>query len=577
MAGQNTSILTLDYNNIQTKIASILGIGASSTGYGQSLLSTQISSAKTVITGAQWQALRTDLINARTHQTGVDESSNLTNPLPTTYFQGSIIGNVLTVISITSGSIIAGQKVTGAFVPASTRIVGNGTGSGGIGTYTINTTTGNLGATSMTAVLPVQITELDRATYNTYADTITAHKTDAPPAGQATLETYSTATRTSAWNATITNTVTLAWPTANDARYFFNTGSKLQISATMLPDASNLKNNSWQTMLYNMAIISMNYNSTTNTGSGTPSTGIGFYQLTTTPQLIFQKLTQESTYSPNQYDVYASLSLDSTTVILSIQFQDLSTVSGHGFYGLDENVTGTLTSLVQGYRSSGPYVSVLSPSVVSSGLSSTLTTSATISESATRINGGDAVTYTIATTNIPDGTLLYWSNVGTMTAGDFADNSNSGSITVTSNTATLVRTAATSVASSKTIVIQIRNNIGNLLTTAPTVTVKPIVVTVSIASSATSVAAGQTITYVVATTNIPDGTTLNWVNSGTALAAEFNDSLSTDSFEITSNAGTFTRTTVTPLINTRTVIMKIYDETGTVLLATSSTTTVTHS
>ena len=575
MAGQNTSILTLDYNNIQTKIASILGIGASSTGYGQSLLSTQISSAKTVITGAQWQALRTDLINARTHQTGADESSNLTNPLPTTYFQGSIIGNTLTVISITSGSIIAGQKVTGAFVPASTRIVGNGTGSGGIGTYIINTTTGNLGATSMTAVLPVQITELDRATYNTYADTITAHKTDAPPAGQATLETYSTATRTSAWNATITNTVTLAWPTANDARYFFNTGSKLQISATMLPDASNLKNNSWQTMLYNMAIISMNYNSTTNTGSGTPSTGIGFYQLTTTPQLIFQKLTQETpTYSPNQYDVYASLSLDSTTVILSIQFQDLSTVSG---YGIDENVTGTLTSLVQGYRSSGPYVSVLSPSVVSSGLSSTLTTSATISESATRINGGDAVTYTIATTNIPDGTLLYWSNVGTMTAGDFADNSNSGSITVTSNTATLVRTAATSVASSKTMVIQIRNNIGNLLTTAPTVTVKPIVVTVSIASSATSVAAGQTITYVVATTNIPDGTTLNWVNSGTALAAEFNDSLSTDSFEITSNAGTFTRTTVTPLINTRTVIMKIYDETGTVLLATSSTTTVTHS
>jgi hypothetical protein len=214
---------------------------------------------------------------------------------------------------------------------------------------------------------------------------------------------------------------------------------------------------------------------------------------------------------------------------------------------------------------------------VSSGLSSTLTTSATISESATRINGGDAVTYTIATTNIPDGTLLYWSNVGTMTAGDFADNSNSGSITVTSNTATLVRTAATSVASSKTIVIQIRNNIGNLLTTAPTVTVKPIVVTVSIASSATLVAAGQTITYVVATTNIPDSTTLNWVNSGTALAAEFNDSLSTDSFAITSNAGTFTRTTVTPLINTRTVIMKIYDVTGTVLLATSSTTTVTHS
>jgi hypothetical protein len=578
MAGQNTSILTLDYNNIQTKIASILGIGASSTGYGQPLLSTQISSAKTVITGAQWNALRTDLINARTHQTGADESNNLTDPLPTTYFQGSIIGNVLTVISITSGSIIAGQKVTGAFVPASTRIVGNGTGSGGIGTYTINTTTGNLGATSMTAVLPVQITELDRATYNTYADTITAHKTDAPPAGQATLETYSTATRTSAWNATITNTVTLAWPTANDARYFFNTGSKLQISATMLPDASNLKNNSWQTMLYNMAIISMNYNSTTNTGSGTPSTGIGFYQLTTTPQLIFQKLTQESTYSPNQYDVYASLSADSTSIIFSISFADLSTFSGHDpVWATDENVTGTLTSLVQGYRSSGPFVSVLSPSVSSSGLSSTPTSSATVSESAITINGGQSVTYTIATNNIPDGTLLYWKNVGTMAQTDFADNVEEGTVSVTSNLATLVRTTNSTVASNKTIVIQIKNSTGTLLATASTVTVKPIVITATIASSATSVAAGQTITYVVATTNIPDGTTLNWVNSGTALAAEFNDSQATGTFTITANAVTFTRTTVTPLINTRTVIMKIYDVTGTVLLATSSTTTVTHS
>jgi hypothetical protein len=571
MAGQGTSILALDYNNIQTKIASILGTGASSTGYGQPLLSSQISSTKTVITGAQWQALRTDLINARTHQTGADESGNLTNPLPTTYFQGSIIGNVLTVISITSGSITAGQKITGSFVPASTRIVSNGTGSGGIGTYIINTTTGNLGATAMTAVLPVTITEADRSAYNTYADTITTHKADTPPASQATLETYSTATRTSAWNATITNTVSLAWPTADAARYFFNSGSNIQISASMLPDATNLKNTSWQTMLANMSIISMNYNSTTNTGSGSPATNKGFYQLTTTPQLIFQKLTEAPTYSPNQYDIYASLSSDSTTVIFSISFADLS--AGN----IDENVTGTLTSLVQGYRSSGPYVSVLSPSVVSSGLSSTLTTSATISESASTINGGQAVTYNIATTNIPDGTLLYWSSVGTMTSADFADNTLSGTVSVTSNTATLVRTASSSVSSTKTIVLQVRNSTGNLLATAPTVTVKPIVVTVSIASSATLVAAGQTITYVLSTTNIPDGTTLNWVNNGTALAAEFNDGVSTGTLQITANTGTFTRTTVTPLANTRTVIMKIYDVTGTTLLATSSTTTVTHS
>jgi hypothetical protein len=81
MAGQNTSILASDYNTIQTKIARVLGSTTSDGdyGYGQTVLSGQVDTTKTV-TVAQWNNLRSDLLKARGHQTGVDESASLTEP-----------------------------------------------------------------------------------------------------------------------------------------------------------------------------------------------------------------------------------------------------------------------------------------------------------------------------------------------------------------------------------------------------------------------------------------------------------------------------------------------------------------
>jgi hypothetical protein len=368
MAGQGTSVLALDYNNIQTKIQNILGTGASTTGYGQFVSSSQVPSTRTIISATQWSNLRTDLINARTHQTGVNEQGNLTDPAPTCYFAGTLVGNVLTVTTVTSGTIQVGQRISGTSVPANTAVIGLGSGAGGVGTYTVNTTTANLNVTvSLRAVMPVKITEADRAAYNAYADTITTFKLITPPSSQGTLETYSTSVRTTAWNATVTNTVILTFTDSNAARYFFNTGGNIQFSAAMTPDVANLKNTSWQTMLTNMGSIIMNYNTTVVTGSGTASGGIGFYQLNTSQQLLFQKLTEEPTYTPNQYDVYASVNAGGNIITFSIQFSDLATTSGHGSYGVDENVTGTLVSTVRGYRATGAYVQVSAPTVASSG------------------------------------------------------------------------------------------------------------------------------------------------------------------------------------------------------------------
>lgn len=75
---EGSAILLSDYNNIQTKIATIMGAGSSQSGYGQAVSSYQLG-ANSVIDDAHWDNLRTDLLKARQHQTGVDESANLTD------------------------------------------------------------------------------------------------------------------------------------------------------------------------------------------------------------------------------------------------------------------------------------------------------------------------------------------------------------------------------------------------------------------------------------------------------------------------------------------------------------------
>lgn len=54
-------------------------------------------------------------------------------------FTGSISGTTLTVTAVTSGTIAVGQYLNGAGITAGTYITALGTGTGGTGTYTVNT------------------------------------------------------------------------------------------------------------------------------------------------------------------------------------------------------------------------------------------------------------------------------------------------------------------------------------------------------------------------------------------------------------------------------------------------------
>ena len=73
------TIYAADYNNVQSATEFLLGIGLADSGYGQTISSTQVTSNQ-VVSVSQWNNLRSDLLKIRQHQTGVDESGNLTVP-----------------------------------------------------------------------------------------------------------------------------------------------------------------------------------------------------------------------------------------------------------------------------------------------------------------------------------------------------------------------------------------------------------------------------------------------------------------------------------------------------------------
>jgi hypothetical protein len=314
MAGQNTNILAADYNTIQSSIGQVLGTGSGQFGYGQTVLSSQVA-VNQKITALQWQNLYNDLITARTHQAGGDQTGNLNYP-----------------------------------------------------------------TTSRT------VRESDRSAYKSFADTIVTNKLAVPPTGQGSPESYSVAQKGTSgspvyWNGTITHSVTLTWASYDTARYFFNTGGQIYFSASFLAGASTLKNNSWATMLNNMGTITFSATGVSYSGSSTgviAASSTGFYavrgQTAGTNIQLFQKNTETPLYTPNDYRIYVQLNGPGNVLTFTIQFEDISTGSTENTqagtnnpFRVDEDVYGALTSAVQGYRATGSYVSVATPSIAASG------------------------------------------------------------------------------------------------------------------------------------------------------------------------------------------------------------------
>jgi len=213
------------YNNAQARVAAIMGVGSTTEGYGQTLNSSQVSTALTV-TAVQVNALYADLVAGRIHQTG---------STPTTIAE-----------------IVVGDSIADA-----TSDNPNGAKKGFLDYEALITTF-----------------EADPARF-------------AVAASQTTNGTGVTSTRTAAWNTDIAHVVRVNFTTANARRNYFNAGGTIKFEAT-LASAGDAKSNDWASMLTNMGTIAMGYTATTTTGTGTTSS-IGNFDLTSSNQVIFRK------------------------------------------------------------------------------------------------------------------------------------------------------------------------------------------------------------------------------------------------------------------------------------------------
>ncbi len=302
-AGVGQLIQNTDYNSIRATVDSVMG--KNTNGYGQTLASSD-ASVGGLISATSWLNLRTDLVKARQHQIG------------------SAVG---------TGAASDGRNL---LVPAS----------------------GSL------------ITEALRAQFASMAATVVSSRYDVDTdnaGGQLSLETLITGTRSTAWNGTLTHSVTVTGATSGDGsaanlRYFFNAGGSLRISASITTGTS--KNNAWNTMFTQMGTFIMGRTSTSYTGSSATSYSVGFETLSTSNQLIGEKLAPAGAYAENRYYIYARKSADNSQIIFQIEFRDND--AGDPYF--DEDVQPTLNSVVAQNRPSGSNVSVPTPTAAQSGL-----------------------------------------------------------------------------------------------------------------------------------------------------------------------------------------------------------------
>jgi hypothetical protein len=159
-----------------------------------------------------------------------------------------------------------------------------------------------------------------------------------------------TQSRTGSWTTQSQCTMTVTFASANTARYFFNSGSKIRFTSSRTGGTVSPQNNAWTNLLSTTI-------GTVNFGANAPSS-VNFYTLTTSYQQIYQ-LASSTPYSANYYAIDALCNCtDATntngtasTVTFRITWRDDYTDPGLPAPG--DSVDGTLNISIEELRASG--------------------------------------------------------------------------------------------------------------------------------------------------------------------------------------------------------------------------------
>ena len=245
MAGVNQIINKDDYNDIQTVIENVMGTGSGTRGYGQSVLSSQVTESD-VVTVNEYAALRYDIINAYKH---------INNGTPS-----DVDAKVL------------GEKIRYDALPPNAEPVN----------YWLSV---------------VNSIDATRQTLAPSGQRVSVNHTPSPKEF------------TGAWGASspvgsnpqLYCRVTCTWTTSESARHFFNAGSSLQFTSSRTGGSTTAQNTSWTTLL-STAGTRVFSGITPGTGT-TPADGQNYFRLTNVAQ-VWSQVTASSPYALNEWTIY---------------------------------------------------------------------------------------------------------------------------------------------------------------------------------------------------------------------------------------------------------------------------------
>lgn len=579
-----------DYEALRVKVASILGTGSGDKGYGQQLASSNNSilvATNNRITSAQWLALRTDLVKARQHQIGfpigtsnLSDGANLLLPSTGTVISDELLQQYISFANqietdrhlvdpseLVAEPLVIGRQSTpwnGTLTHTAT-LTGNTIGAGSAenlrfffnagGSISIDMTrTGgtvdnqkNLAWNSLfnaIGTVKINYTTTTITTPNIY---VTAYSKGYEDLNQSNYELLLRATD-STGNYPGNAVEIYAKKSADNKSIIIKTDVIDGYTATsgVLPDDNpngilEIRFTQNRPASTNVTINPLTSDQTITAGAALAPTyslsivggNLSFDEGSTISVLV------NTTNIPNNTTLY-------WTVTGTVTANDFQANQNNGSVTINSNSgtfdialrNDTTTEGIERFKIQLRVGSTSGTIVVTSSeitVNDTSTTPATyaITQSATSIGEGQTVVFTVTTTDVANGTILYWKLnpvTGTVDASDFTDAKIQGQVTIgVDGKGTFSRTLSNDLITEGeekfTIGIYPTAISNSVLATSSVITVSDTSVTpptylIEVAGGVSTYNEGDTITFNVTTTNFL-GSTLYWTTIGTVDTQDF--------------------------------------------------------
>lgn len=326
------------FNSLQNRVSQILGTGFGDSGYGQTVVSTQVKPPSDpqqadadTITAEQWNNLREDVRRAFVHQNGG------------TFSVAAFVGSQ----DDAENSDIVGEQSTAK----------------------------NIFFANEDSKQPIQDSDTQDfskgyANLDNIVSNLELRRLEISPL-EARIDPVYNDTRTNSFNGAVNSEFRLNFKTADSRRHFFNAGGQLRFSGSVdntenESSDSYKRNETWNDLIVNPGEIVFGYDYTdlpSNVTNGiTVASDVGNYGLTSTYTIIFKKEAAGGLYGDSYWQIQARAASEKS-IDIKISLVDQGPESntdagepGGSESGEKEPVTADIDFFLEGRRSDGEVV-----------------------------------------------------------------------------------------------------------------------------------------------------------------------------------------------------------------------------